>query len=160
MAQPLRITLSPEQRRELEHARDHHEKVYVRERAAALLKIADGMSGRQVALQGLSKQYNPDTVYAWVRRYQQDGLAGLLVQPGRGRKPAFFPCHLTEEAAREELRRLLASPPSAYGYPQSRWTLALLAKHLRGWGVRTPAGMSELLSRLGLRHKRTRADQQ
>lgn len=91
MAQPLTFNLSPQQRRELEHTRDHHPKAYMRERAAALLKIADGLSGRQVALSGLLKRRNPDTVYAWVRRYRQEGLAGLQVRAGRGRKPAFSP---------------------------------------------------------------------
>lgn len=91
MPKPLIVTLTPEQRDELEKARDRHEKPYVRERAAAILKITAGMSGRQVAFTGLLKQRKPDTVYAWVHRYQAEGLTGLLVKPGRGRKPAFSP---------------------------------------------------------------------
>jgi hypothetical protein len=91
MAEPLTITLTADQRRELEHVRDHHPKPYLRERAAAILKIADGDSGRQVALGGLLKRRKPDTVYGWIHRYQTEGLAGLLIRPGRGRKPAFSP---------------------------------------------------------------------
>lgn len=91
MPNPLTITLAPERRRELEQVRDHHEKPYVRERASAVLKIADGMSGRQVALTGLLKPRDPDTVYAWFHAYQAEGLVGLLIKPGRGRKPAFSP---------------------------------------------------------------------
>jgi transposase len=91
MAKQLTIDLTPEERRELEAFRDHHEKPYVRERAAALLKIADGMSGRQVALRGLLKRRRQDTVYAWVHRYKAEGIAGLIIRPGRGRKPAFSP---------------------------------------------------------------------
>ena len=91
MAKPLTITLSAEQRRELERARDHHEKPYVRERTSAILKVADGMSGRQVALTGLLKPRDPDTVYAWFHAYQAKGLGGLLINPGRGRKPSFSP---------------------------------------------------------------------
>ena len=91
MAKPLTIELTPEQRGELEEARDHHEKPYVRERASAVLKIADGMTGRQVALYGLLKERDPDTVYGWFHRYQAEGLAGLIIRPGRGRKPAFSP---------------------------------------------------------------------
>ena len=94
MPKPLTVTLTPEQRNELERVRDRHKKPYVRERAAAILKIADGMSGRQVALNGLLKRRKTDTVYAWVRRYQTEGLTGLLVKPGRGRKPAFSPSAL------------------------------------------------------------------
>jgi len=91
MPKPLTIQLTPEQREELEHIRDHHEKPYVRERAAAILKIADGMSGRQVALNGLLKRRDPDSIYAWVRRYLAEGVTGLRIRPGRGRKPAFSP---------------------------------------------------------------------
>ena len=88
MAKPLAIVLTDTQRQELEFARAYHERQYVRERAAAILKIADGMSARQVALQGLLRRRDPDTIYAWVRRYRDEGLDGLLIRPGRGRKPA------------------------------------------------------------------------
>jgi transposase len=94
MAKPLEIELTVEQRQELEEARDNHKKPYVRERAAAILKIADGMSGRSVALFGLLKQRDPDTVYSWFHRYNAEGLAGLQVRSGRGRKPAFSPSAL------------------------------------------------------------------
>jgi transposase len=49
------------------------------------------MPARQVALSGLLKPRDPDTVYSWIRRYQAEGLDGLLIKPGRGRKPAFSP---------------------------------------------------------------------
>jgi len=88
MAKPLAIVLNDTQRQELEFARAYHERQYVRERASAILKIADGMSARQVALQGLLRRRDPDTVYAWVRRYRDEGLDGLLIRPGRGRKSA------------------------------------------------------------------------
>jgi len=91
MAKALTIDITPEQRRELEYARDHHELAYVRERASAILKIANGMSGRQVALRGLLKRRKTDTVYDWFHRYQAEGLTGLKIKPGRGRKPAFSP---------------------------------------------------------------------
>lgn len=91
MAGQLVVTLSDAQREELEQTRKHHELPYLREKAAAILKIAAGQSGRAVALHGLLQQRRPDTVYDWVHRYQAEGLAGLLVQDGRGRKPAFSP---------------------------------------------------------------------
>ena len=59
-------------------ARDHHPKPDVRERAAALLKIAAGQSPHAVARQGLLKPRDPDTVYGWLNRYQQYGLVGIL----------------------------------------------------------------------------------
>jgi transposase len=91
MADPLTITLNREQEQDLKKLRDRHPKAYVRERAAAILKIAAGESGRQVALNGLLKARDPDSIYAWVRRYQAEGSKGLQNKPGRGRKPAFSP---------------------------------------------------------------------
>lgn len=91
MAEPLTIELTPEQWQELEDVRDQHKKPYVRERAAAILKIAEGMSGRRVALHGLLKRRDPDSVYSWFHSYQAEGVAGLLIKAGRGRKPAFSP---------------------------------------------------------------------
>lgn len=91
MPKPLRLTLTSEQCEELEQVRDHHEHPYLRERAGALLKLAAGRSGLQVAQHGLLKARDPDTVYSWYHRYQAEGLAGLFIRPGRGRKPAFFP---------------------------------------------------------------------
>ena len=63
----------------------------MRERAAAILKISQGLSGREVARHRLNRSHAPDTIYAWVARYLQEGIAGLRVKEGRGRKPAFSP---------------------------------------------------------------------
>ncbi len=91
MPKILRISLTAEQSSELEQARDHSDKPYVRERACAILKIASKMSGRQVAQQGLLKKRRKDTIYEWVNRYKAEGISGLQIRSGRGRKPAFSP---------------------------------------------------------------------
>lgn len=92
MPKPLELMLDDEKERpELEKIRDHHPKPYVRERAAAILKIADHMSGREVALHGLLKPRCPDSIYDWVKDYRSEGVKGLVIKPGRGRKPAFSP---------------------------------------------------------------------
>jgi transposase len=86
-----RLALSPAQRHELVVLRDTAAKPYLRERAAALLKIADGMSAAAVARTGLLRPRQPDTVYRWLHRFREEGVAGLADRPGRGRKPAFSP---------------------------------------------------------------------
>jgi len=90
---PIRRTLSlvDEQRIELEQVRDHHEKGHMREKAAILLKIADGMSPHAASLRGGLKTHHPDTIYKWLDWYEAEGICRLEVQPGRGRKPAFSP---------------------------------------------------------------------
>jgi len=87
----LQLSLTEPQRAELEELRDHSPRPYLRERAAALLKVADGLSGREVARHRLNRAHWPDTLYAWVQRYREEGPEGLKIRGGRGRQPAFFP---------------------------------------------------------------------
>ena len=85
------LVLTPEERTELEHRRDTADKPHERERAAALLKVAAGLSPTWVARHGLLRPRKRTTVYTWVRRFRQAGFAALAIRPGRGRKPAFSP---------------------------------------------------------------------
>ena len=89
MARP--VTLTAADRAALEDLRDHAPKAYVRERAAAILKVANGTSAAEVARSGLLRPRDSDTLYAWLHRFDEEGIAGLTMRPGRGRKPAFFP---------------------------------------------------------------------
>jgi transposase len=91
MPKIYQIKLSERQRQELEVARNSHAFAYVRERAAGILKVDRGNSLRQVAYVGLLRRHAPETVKEWCERYLAEGLAGLRVREGRGRKPCFFP---------------------------------------------------------------------
>ncbi len=77
---PLRRTLdlTDSQRHDLVEYRDHHPKPYVRERCAALLKIADGQAPHAVARTGLLKPRDPDTVYSWLDLYERHGLRSVV----------------------------------------------------------------------------------
>lgn len=86
------VTLTEAQQRELDHALRHHEKAYVRERCAAILKVAAGTSMHQVAAHGLFHPRTEEAVSDWISRYLSEGLTGLLIHSGRGRKPVFSPC--------------------------------------------------------------------
>jgi transposase len=91
MPKPLQVMLSQTERTELETVRDKAAKAYLRERASAILKIADGLSASQVARHGLLKRRQYQTVCDWVRCYQAKGIRGLTIRQGRGRKAAFSP---------------------------------------------------------------------
>jgi hypothetical protein len=78
------LILTEEQCQELLRLRDHDHRPYVRERGAALLKIADGQAPHRVARQGLLKPRDPDTVYAWLDHYQASGVEGLIAHPQGG----------------------------------------------------------------------------
>lgn len=86
------LLLTGEQWDELDQLARREPKAYLRERAAALLKIASGEIPAHVARNGLLLPRDPDTIYSWLDRYQAEGVAGLRIRPGRGRKPAFSPC--------------------------------------------------------------------
>ena len=150
------LTLSKTQREELMAIRDRHQKAYMREKAAALLKISKGQSPHDVALHGLLKPHAPDTIYAWMDRYEKEGIAGLRVKAGRGRKPAFSPKYATEDEAKEGIFHVLRRSPEQYGHQRSRWTLSLLLKELPWLRLGSVSGLSRLLKRLGIHYKRGR----
>ena len=66
MAKRRTLEPTPEEHAYLVRMRDHDKRPYLRERAAALLKIASGLSPHHVARHGLLKPRDPDTVYQWL----------------------------------------------------------------------------------------------
>jgi hypothetical protein len=90
MAQRRKLKLSPEQKKELSELRDQTKQEYVRERCAALLKIGEGQSAHWVALHGLLKPRDPDTVYNWVDIYEAEGVAGLQAHQQGGNRRGYL----------------------------------------------------------------------
>ncbi|MFN8634334.1 MAG: helix-turn-helix domain-containing protein [Chloroflexota bacterium] len=85
------VRVTAEQRAELEWMVRHDPKPYRRERAAAILQVADGRAAHAVAASGMLVRRAADTVYRWLDRFDELGVAGLTMAAGRGRKPAHFP---------------------------------------------------------------------
>lgn len=81
------LTLNEKERTYLEHVRARDPRAYLRERAAALLKIAEGASPHHVARHGLLKVRRPDTIYQWLNDFQ--ATRQLKVRPACRR--AFSP---------------------------------------------------------------------
>ena len=80
------LVLSKAEQLTLEQARDHHPLAYVRERAAALLRISAGQAAYHVAITGLLKPRDPDTLYHWLNLYEQRGIAALRLPRRTGRR--------------------------------------------------------------------------
>lgn len=84
MADRRTLELTNEEQRALEEHRDHDPRPFVRERSAALLKIAAGQSPHAVAQGGLLKARDPDTVYGWLTTYEDAGLPGVIARQHGG----------------------------------------------------------------------------
>lgn len=84
MAERRPLKINAKQREDLTWHRDHDFRPYVRERCAALLKIADGQSAYAVSKQGLLKERDADTVYNWRDIYAREGLPGLIARQHGG----------------------------------------------------------------------------
>ena len=72
------LQLTETQRQELIQTRDRDPREYVRERCAALLKVAAGRTPYWVAKYGLLKERGPDAVYTWLDYYEAEGVRGLI----------------------------------------------------------------------------------
>lgn len=91
-------------------------------------------------------------VYKWMERFDEEGPSGLYDREREGRPPKL------DEEAEEELRCVLAGPPTEEGYEMTRWTTPTLAEHLKretGADVH-PETVRGALGRLGFSWKRPR----
>lgn len=72
------LRLTEVEQETLEQAVRHHPHPDARERAAALLRIAEGHSPHWVAQHALLRPRDPDSVYQWLRYYISGGIAALF----------------------------------------------------------------------------------
>ena len=118
----------------------------VSERAHFVRLSAQGHSPQHI---GRLLGYDGATVRHWLKAYRRHGLAGLEDAPRSGRPP------LCRELTAVVQAQAGQSPP-CYGYPQSRWTVGLLVRHLRE-RLRIRVGAATLrhaLKRAGFRWSR------
>lgn len=149
------LDLTDEQKNTLCKLRDNGKPSYLRERAAALLKICSGMSPHKVAMKGLLKKRKPDTVYSWLSRFREQGIPGLFQKSGRGRKPAFAP--KSKEDAEKELQTIVGMSPDINSGHPTRWTLQQIKESVPWLTNISVPGAHHILSRLGISYKRGRS---
>jgi transposase len=89
---PKRIIIKLEEstRKRLERRSKNAKQPYQRDRAQAILLVADGMPIYQV-VEHLYHRVHRNAVSEWVQRFLAEGIAGLEIRKGRGRKSAFSP---------------------------------------------------------------------
>jgi transposase len=115
----IRMTLSSDQKCELEGARRH--RPHIAERCHEVLLSDQGFAVPQVAKRlGRDEQ----TVRAWLKAYQRDGIKGLVKAPTSGRLP------LKGQALDQQLEALLAQSPADVGYLEAGWSVDLIGDDL------------------------------
>ena len=122
------LSLTTAETEELLRHRDHHQRPDVREKAAALLKIADGNSPHWVATSGLLKPRDPDTVYGWLKIYHAEGFHGLIGRQHGGARHRF-----SEKKKRNSLNAY-GSPPVKWRANQHWWMWVLLRRVVGRFG--------------------------
>jgi transposase len=144
---------SNKERKRLIWHRDHDPKPYVRERSALVIKVADGQSPRWVALQGLLRPRDPDTVYAWLDAYEADGFEGLIAHPHGGYRG------LNLDQRRAEVEERLRQPPdpsvldtvvTSPALVPCRYRLEVVRASFDWMADYTLSGVWRLLGRLGI----------
>lgn len=147
---PLR-SLSQEEEQALERlVKASSERVDVVQRAKALLAVQASKPYTEAAK--LAGYKSGDSVSHLVERFNQQGLAALLIAPGRGRKATYTP----EQRARivQEFRR----PPERQEDGTATWSLMTLRDALRQQAL-PKVGVStirEVLQEAGYRFGKTR----
>jgi transposase len=129
-------------REELEAVARRGQPGYVRIKALALLNVADGTSVSEVAR---TLRVSRVSVYRWQRRYGETGVAGLVVQAGRGRRST---------VDLSELESFIRRSPRECGLRQTRWTLKALARVVPSLNGFSAFGVQKVLRRAGYRYKR------
>lgn len=128
---------------ELKYAGRTHPVPYVRVRALALYNLALGQDLEAVARAFAAHRH---AVSRWAHRYRQEGLAGLLVKPGRGRRSSVDP---------QEVAQYLRQSPRNFGLQQERWTLSALRQTVPSLRhLRSLRAVQYVLERLGFAYKR------
>lgn len=140
-ADVMRLAIHEEIQRSDESRYDH--------RLHGVLLVSQGFSALEVA--GLLDQ-SPRSVQYWVRRFNEDGFAGLREGERPGRPAALGETDL------ELLGQDLRQPPEAFGYAQNLWDGKLVQHHLaEQYGVQLGVRQCQrLFTRLDFRLRKPR----
>lgn len=77
------IQLTEDEEKTLQEGFTHHPKPHFRKKCKALLLSHQGMATKEIIKY---TQTRTRTIYTWMDRWQQLGICGLMIKPGRGLK--------------------------------------------------------------------------
>lgn len=121
MSRRIDFTLTAEQLAELEQAINQSPYPEVRQRAIAIRMLHLGQHPKQV---GEMVRVTSNTIYAWHKRWREQGLTGLRDGHRTGRP------NKADDAYVQELERVLELDPRSLGLPFTIWTLNRLRLYL------------------------------
>ena len=125
--EPLRELTEAEREHLAALVRARSERGDVRQRAVALLAVAEGQSREAAARRaGYAHGY---TVSRLMQRVNQRGLAALEIAPGRGRNPLYT------AADRQQIVGTLQEAPERATDQSATWSLTLRQRRLRANGL-------------------------
>lgn len=155
MARPIREPLRDLTDAERAHlqatVRATSERADVRQRAVALLAVAEGQSYEAAA--GRAGFAHGTAVSRLIRRVNAHGLAALEIAAGRGRKPTYA------VADRQQILDTLQESPERTTDQSATWSLTLLQRQLRAHGLPhvSRETVHRTLQQAGQRWQRTRS---
>src|SRR5258708_7138742 len=124
---PLRDLSEAERQHVAALVRATSERADVRQRAVALLAVAEGQSYTAAARR--AGYASGDAVSRLVQRVNQRGLAALSIAPGRGRTPTY------SAAERQQILDTLQEAPERTTDQSATWSLTRLQRRLRASGL-------------------------
>jgi transposase len=148
--EPLRALTDAERERLQALVRARSERVDVRQRAVALLAVAQGASREAAARQaGYAHGY---TVSRLIQRFNAQGPGALAIAPGRGRARTYT------AAERQQILDVLHEAPDREQDQSATWSLTLLQRRLRASGLPQVSRdtIHQTLRQAGYRWERTR----
>lgn len=151
MSRTINYTLTQEQLAEVEQAINGSPYPEVRQRAIAMRLLHVGQSPQQVAQVVL---VTSNTIYAWHKRWREQGMAGLRDGQRTGRPMK------ADQAYLKELERVLEIDPRTLGLPFTIWTINRLRLYLADQThiLLSYTRFRALLSREGYRWKEPKHD--
>src|SRR5712692_5245130 len=150
------VVLRDDQRTELVRVRDSAAKAYLRERAAAILKVAAGTRGPRSRALACSVRANPTPSTPGSTASPKAGWPGASSGTDAGASPLFPPQFLDPEPAKQAILHVVRRDPRLVGIAGTRWTLAKIHEYCAWLRTATPGGLSRLLARLEISWKRGR----
>jgi transposase len=151
MAKRIDFTLTQEQLSAIEQAINHSVHAEVRQRAIAVRMLHLGQSPEQVAE---AVMVTANTIYAWHKRWREEGVAGLRHRQRSGR-PA-----KADAAYKQRVEELLELDPCDIGLDFNIWTINRLRLYLfEQTGIRLSyTRFRALLTRMGYTWKQPKHD--